>query len=197
MPLEPVPSGPGVPSAALDSSVGRTLAGRFRLLRLHRKSATGEVYEARDLFLNTTVAVKTLSAELAGSPEALERLRREVLLARRIHHPNLCRIHELHQDLTGAEPLTLLTMEFLEGETLAERLRRTGPLPPEDALGLLEQIAAGLAALHGEAIVHGALGPDAVMLVRTPKGSRAVITDWFAGQTSVPDESSEPTLPPD
>src|SRR5262249_35111322 len=72
-----------------------------------------------------------------------------------------------------------------------------GPLPPEDALGLLEQIAAGLAALHGEAIVHGALGPDAVMLVRTPKGSRAVITDWFAGQTSVPDESSEPTLPPE
>ena len=104
----------------------------------------GEVFEARDLSLGTTVALKMIRRELAGSPEALQRLRREVVLARRVTHPNVCRIFEFFE----APGEAFLTMEFIEGETLSERIRRSGPVPPAEALLILRDVAAGLEAIH-------------------------------------------------
>src|SRR5262249_44325437 len=157
--------GTGTPSGALDTTtrVGRTLAGRFRLLRFLGRGGMGEVYEARDLVLQATVAVKTLPAELAGDATALDRLRREVLLARRVAHPNVCRMHERHQDLEGPDGLAFFSMEFLEGEPLAERLKRSGALPVSAALRLLEQLGEGLGAIHREGLVHRDFKPGNVM----------------------------------
>ena len=196
MPLGPVPSGPGAPSATVDSTsrVGRILAGRFRLLRFLGRGGMGEVYEAKDLVLQTIVAVKTLATALAGDASALDRLRREVLLARRVAHPNVCRIHELHQDLDGSDCLTFISMELLEGETLAERLRRAGAIPVPEALGLLEQLGEGLGAIHREGLVHRDFKPGNVMLVRTAEGQRAVVMDFGIARPLSPEDGSGPTV---
>jgi len=199
VPLEPA-SGPAtgtVPAGPAPASVllGRTLAGRFRLLRFLGRGGMGEVYEARDLVLQTTVAVKTLTASLASDPGAIDRLRREVLLARRVAHPNVCRIHELHQDL-DAEALTFIAMEYLEGETLGQRLARSGPIPAPEALSLLEQLADGLGAIHREGLVHRDFKPGNVMLVRSGDRTRAVVMDFGIARVlhdSRP-EGSGPTL---
>ncbi|HEY3585705.1 MAG TPA: serine/threonine-protein kinase, partial [Myxococcaceae bacterium] len=135
----------------------------------------GEVFEAWDLSLGTTVALKMIRRELAGNPEALERLRREVVLARRVTHPNVCRIFEFFE----APGEAFLTMEFLEGETLSERIRRGGALRPGEALSILQDVAAGLEAIHASGIVHRDVKPGNVLLVDHGEGPRrAVVTDF-------------------
>ncbi len=145
----------------------------------------GEVYEAQDQVLQAHVALKTILPELGENPEMLERLRREVLLARKASHPNVCRVYDLYSTRTpGGEPLRFLTMEFLEGQTLAHLLARRGPMSVDEALPLVRQIAAGLDAAHAEGVVHRDLKASNVMLVRRSVASaesgdlRAVITDF-------------------
>ncbi|HUM11850.1 MAG TPA: protein kinase [Myxococcaceae bacterium] len=157
-------------------SAGGTLLGRFKILRRVGAGGMGEVFEARDLSLGTTVALKTLRRELAGDPGALERLRREVVLARRVTHPNVCRIFEFFE----SPEVAFLTMEFLEGETLACRLRRSGPLSPEAALPILRDVAAGLEAIHVAGIVHRDVKAGNVILADggASGARRAVVTDF-------------------
>lgn len=157
---------------------GELLLDRFKLVRLVGRGGMGEVYEARDLRLHTTVALKTVRASAASVEGLLERLRREVQLARGVTHPNVCRVFDFHEG-PGPEgkPVAFVTMEFLDGETLAERLRAGGPFTPRDALPLLEQMAEGLASIHARRLVHRDFKPGNVMLVRTENQVRAVVTD--------------------
>ena len=157
---------------------GELLLDRFKLVRLVGRGGMGEVYEARDLRLHTTVALKTVRASAASVEGLLERLRREVQLARGVTHPNVCRVFDFHEG-PGPEgkPVAFVTMEFLDGETLAERLRAGGPFAPRDALPLLEQMAEGLASIHARRLVHRDFKPGNVMLVRTENQVRAVVTD--------------------
>jgi serine/threonine protein kinase len=101
----------------------------------------GEVYEVRDLRLHARVAMKTVREP--DDPGLIERLRREVQLARAVTHPNVCRVFDLHEG-TGpdAAPLVFVNMEFLDGETLSGRIA-SGPLSPGEALPLLAQMAEG------------------------------------------------------
>jgi len=124
-------------------SPGDHLANRYTVVRLVARGGMGEVYEVRDGALRTRVALKTILPELASDSAALERFRREVLLARRITHPNVCRIHDLSSGEVGGETLHFLTMEFLEGETLSHRLQEGGRMATGEVLPLLRQIAAG------------------------------------------------------
>src|SRR5687767_5182388 len=108
------------------------LVGRFRIVRFIARGGMGEIYEAEDLELGERVALKTLRAEFADNPTALERFRREIQLARKVSHPNVCRTFDLfrHQPSPpegGAGPLPeviFITMELLAGETLAQRIKR-------------------------------------------------------------------------
>jgi eukaryotic-like serine/threonine-protein kinase len=135
----------------------------------------GEVFEARDLSLGTVVALKMIRRELAGDPAALERLRHEVVLARRVTHPNVCRIFEFFEGPGEA----FLTMELIEGETLSERIRRSGPVPPVEALSILRDVAAGLEAIHASGIVHRDVKTGNVLLAdRGDRQRRAVVTDF-------------------
>ncbi len=135
----------------------------------------GEVFEVRDLSLGTTLALKMIRRELAGDPAALERLRREVILARRVTHPNVCRIFEFFE----GPGVAFLTMEFIDGETLSQRIRRSGPLLPGEALSLLRDVAAGLEAIHASGIVHRDVKPGNVLLLDGgERGRRAVVTDF-------------------
>jgi serine/threonine protein kinase len=110
---------------------GEHLAGRFTILRFVARGGMGAVYEATDVILRSRVALKVLEGRITAEPSAMERFRREVLLARRVSHPNVCRVYELYEATTAAgTPVSFLTMEFLDGETLATRVSREGRLTP-------------------------------------------------------------------
>lgn len=166
---------------------GTLLGGRFRILRLVGEGGMGQVYEARDEELGVAVALKVIRPEIASHPEAVALFRQEVRLARRITHPNICRIYEfnremlVHPDSTSGE-LLYLTMEFLAGETLADRIRRLGAMPPAAALPIARQIAAGLDAAHALGVVHRDIKPSNIHMVPDPRDSEAaariVITDF-------------------
>ena len=150
-------------------------AERFRIVRFIAAGGMGEVYEAEDAALNERVAVKTLRPELALTDTAFVRFKQEIQLSRRVTHPNVCRIHDLWQHRApGGRTVHFLTMELLEGETLAARLEREGKLAPDVALGILRQMAEGLEAAHAAGVVHRDLKPSNVMMV----GERVVITDF-------------------
>ncbi len=158
---------------------GDLLAGRFRIVRFIAAGGMGEVYEAEDGELGQRVAIKTVRPEMAANQVAMERFRREVRLARQVTHPSVCRSFDLfrHQGASGPET-TFLSMELLEGETLSERIRRRGRLTPAEALPIVEQITAALAAAHEQGIIHRDLKGSNVVLVRSRQGDRAVVTDF-------------------
>ncbi len=165
---------------------GTRLANRFRVTRLLGAGGMGEVYEAFDEELDSTVALKLIGDILSGDPQAQERFKREVHMARRVSHPNVCRVYDVfrHHDPATADSFTFLTMERIEGETLAARLAQTGALPLDEAAMIAGQIAAGLAAAHASGIVHRDLKPGNIMLAPTPEGPpRAVILDFGLAKT--------------
>ena len=106
---------------------GDELAGRFRIVRFLASGGMGEVYDAFDKALETHVALKTVSGDLMDDPAIVEQFRREVQLAQSVTHPNVCRVHDLF--LADPPDPMFLTMELIEGDTLAERLRG-GALAP-------------------------------------------------------------------
>lgn len=165
-------------------SVGDILAERYRVLRFLAEGGMGEVFEVQDLELGGRLAAKTVRAEVASDPTALERFRREIQLARRVTHPNVCRMFDVayHRPDPAAAGTIFLTMELLLGPTLAERIA-DGPMAPEAALPIIRQIAAALDAAHEAGIVHRDLKPANVVLVagQTPgkeDAVRAVVTDF-------------------
>jgi eukaryotic-like serine/threonine-protein kinase len=122
----------------------------------------GEVYRARDARLDRTVAIKILSSHLSDNPEARQRFDREARAISSLNHPNICTLHDIgHQD-----GIDFLVMEFLEGETLAERLRK-GPLPTEQVLRYGIEICEGLERAHKSGVIHRDLKPGNVILTKT------------------------------
>jgi serine/threonine-protein kinase len=119
----------------------------------------GEVYRADDLSLGQQVALKFLPQSRADE-ETLERFRSEVRIARRISHPNVCRVFDIGQ----AEGLNFLTMEYIDGEDLGSLLRRIGRLPGDKAIEIARKICAGVAAAHDKGVLHRDLKPANVML---------------------------------
>jgi serine/threonine protein kinase/Tol biopolymer transport system component len=119
----------------------------------------GEVYVARDMRLDRTVAIKVLPSEIANDPERRTRLEREAKAIAALNHPNICTLH----DVGESNGLQFLVMERLEGQTLADRLAK-GPLKLEDTLVFGIQIADALDRAHSRGIVHRDLKPANVML---------------------------------
>src|SRR5207237_1889116 len=103
--------------------------GRHRRVAPLGRGGMGEVWRADDLTLGQPVALKFLPASVAGDPDRLQRFRHEVAVARRVSHPNCCRVY----DLTDHAGPPFLTMEYVDGEDLASALRRFGRLPEERA----------------------------------------------------------------
>ncbi|MGZ3429207.1 MAG: protein kinase domain-containing protein, partial [Polyangia bacterium] len=137
------PAHPLEPSLPVDTCV----AGRYRILRFLARGGMGEVYEAEDLELGVRIALKTLrtlfGSEGSSESRAIDRFKREVQMARKVTHPNVCRIFDLGVDPSGETRVVFLTMELLDGESLADRLER-GRVPVAEALPLLAQMADAL-----------------------------------------------------
>src|SRR6266851_3819141 len=122
----------------------------------------GEVYPALDTRLDRTVAIKILPSHLSSNPEAKDRFEREARAISSLNHPHICTLHDVgHQDGTD-----YLVMEFLEGETLADRLRK-GPLPLQQVLKYGIEIGAGLEKAHRTGVVHRDLKPGNIMLTKS------------------------------
>jgi serine/threonine-protein kinase len=122
----------------------------------------GEVYKARDTRLGRTVAIKVLPPQFASNAERRARFTREAKTISQLNHPHICMLHDVGEQGGTA----FLVMEYLEGETLAARLKK-GPLPLDQALDLAAQIAEALDAAHNQAVIHRDLKPGNVMLTKS------------------------------
>lgn len=159
---------------------GQTISGRYEVERFIGRGGMGEVYLVFDRVLRERVALKTLLPTISDNPNALKRLISEARLARRISHPNVCRVHDvgLHEEPGRVdERLHFLTMEFIDGERLGQVLRdRVLEIPL--VLDLARQILLGLAAVHSAGVLHRDLKSDNIMVSGAAPGRHITITDF-------------------
>jgi serine/threonine-protein kinase len=146
-----------------------TRLGPYEVLDLVGVGGMGEIYRARDTRLDRVVALKTLAPHLAARADMRQRFEREARAISRLSHPNICAVFDVGEAVGVDGPLDYLVMEYLEGETLVERLRR-GPLPPAELFDCAVQVAEALAWAHAFGLVHRDLKPGNVMLVRGGPG---------------------------
>ncbi len=172
-------------------SPGTSLANRYEIIRELGKGGMGEVYLAEDTTLKRQVAIKVLPQQYALDKERLTRFEREARLLALLNHPNIAIIHSLDK-FDGQQ---FLVMELVEGDTLAERLKK-GPLPVDEALEVCRQIAEGLESAHEKGIIHRDLKPGNIKI--TP-GGKVKILDFglakaFHEEPEAADLSQSPTL---
>jgi WD40 repeat protein len=147
------------------------LGGRYRLLRLLGRGGQGEVWHAFDIKLRVEVALKSVRPDLIRDDRARALLRREVRTARQIVSPNVCRVF----DLVVVDGHEMVSMEFVDGTTLADLLRERGPLDLSRAGEIAAQLLAGLEAIHAAGLIHRDLKPANVMLTLS---RRVVVMDF-------------------
>ena len=190
-----IPGAAGVPADVTHGrfSAGELIGGRYKIERLLGRGGMGEVYEANDGVLGERVALKVIRPQIASAPKAIGRFKREIQLARRVTHRNVCRIF----DIGSHENSLFVTMELLDGETLGQRLQREKRLGTEQARPIFEQVTEGLAAAHRAGVVHRDLKLSNIMLVRDGDGVRAVVTDFGLARSSLSDQASESSLSAD
>jgi serine/threonine-protein kinase len=161
------------------------LAGEYSLQRELGRGGMGIVYLARDVQLDRDVAIKVLPAHLANLSTARERFIQEARTAAGLSHPHIVPIHRVGE----ADGFVFFVMSYIEGETLGERLRTTGPLPPADAARVMREVAWALAYAHGRGIIHRDIKPDNILLEAGT--GRAMVTDFGiahgGGQTALSD----------
>ena len=136
-----------------------TRLGPYEIQAAIGAGGMGEVYKARDSRLDRTVAIKVLPTELSADAERRARFEREARAVAALSHPHICTLH----DVGTHDGTTYLVMEYLPGQTLADRLLK-GPLPLAQALDIAAQIADALDAAHKHGIIHRDLKPGNVML---------------------------------
>ncbi len=176
------------------------LCGRFKVLAYLGEGGMGQVYKAVDLELRQQIAVKVIRPEIADAPGVLARFKREVAATRKVTHPNVCRTFDLethtptdeHADRLGSS-ITFLTMELLIGETLADRIRQSGPLPPEQVRVFARQIALALNAAHAAGVIHCDLKPSNIFLSGDESHPRVVVTDFGIAKFIRSEEQTSPS----
>jgi serine/threonine-protein kinase len=160
----------------------RELGDRYAVERELGRGGMGVVYLARDLKLDRPVALKVLPGEFAADPALRERFLRETRTAASFSHPNIVPVHAVEE----REHLVAYAMGFVEGESLTQRVQRSGPLAVREIVRLLQDIGYALAYAHGRGVVHRDIKPDNIMLERAT--GRALLMDF--GISRVMEESS-------
>ena len=161
-----------------------TKLGPYEIVAPAGAGGMGEVYPARDTRLNREVAIKVLPAAFTRDPERLRRFQQEAQAAAALNHPNILAVHDFGEH----EGLPYMVTEFLEGETLRERLR-AGALPMRKAADHAQQIAFGLASAHEKGIVHRELKPENVFVTHD---GRVKILDFGLAKLTRPESMSDP-----
>jgi serine/threonine-protein kinase len=162
------------------------LAGRYSLERELGRGGMGIVYLAREVRLDRLVALKLFPPDLAIQPALRERFLREARTAARLSHPHIVQIYAVDE----AGPFVFFAMAYVDGETLGNRVRRRGPLPPSEAARMLREVAWALAYAHEQGVVHRDVKPDNILL-ETATG-RALVADFgIAGLRHDTEESGD------
>jgi len=165
----PSPDAAGVTGSSL--APGAVLGTRYEIVQMLGQGGMGAVYKAKDLELDRIVALKVIRPELAVHPDILRRFKQELILARQITHRNVIRIF----DLSEAQGIKFITMEFIEGQDLKSLINEKGRLGFEEAVRIIEQVCLALEAAHKEGVVHRDLKPQNIML---DKQGRAAVMDF-------------------
>lgn len=168
---DPAPVHPAAPAPEF-LALQAALAGEYSLQRELGRGGMGIVFLARDVQLDRDVAIKVLPGALSDSPALRERFLREARTAAGLSHPHIVPIHRVGE----AGGLVFFVMTYVEGETLGERLRSRGPLPPTEAARVLREVAWALAYAHGRGVVHRDVKPDNILLEAGT--GRALVTDF-------------------
>ena len=163
----------------------------YEILSALGAGGMGEVYRARDTRLDRNVAIKILPQAFVADAERVARFQREAKVLASLNHPHIAAIYGLEE----AEHVTALVMELVEGEDLAQRLKR-GPIPLDEALPIAHQIAEALEAAHGQGIIHRDLKPANIKL--RPDGTVKVLDFGLAkavvSDAETPDLFDSPTV---
>ncbi|MEO8226934.1 MAG: serine/threonine-protein kinase [Gemmatimonadota bacterium] len=162
----------------LREELQRALDSRYALERELGRGGMGAVFLARDLTLDRPVAIKVLPPELAVRAELRERFLRETRTAASFSHPNIVPVHAVEEH----EAILCFVMGYVEGETLAQRIRRAGPLPAAELVRLLQEVAWALSYAHGRGTVHRDVKPDNILIDRGT--GRAMVTDFGIARSS-------------
>jgi eukaryotic-like serine/threonine-protein kinase len=172
------------------SMIGKTLA-HYEITGQLGKGGMGEVYQAKDRKLGRDVAIKVLPEEFAKDADRVARFQREAKLLASLNHTNIAAIHGLEE----SSGTSFLVLELVEGETLADQIKR-GPIPVEESLKLALQIAEALEAAHEKSVIHRDLKPANIKV--TPEGKVKVLdfglAKAFAGEQAELNLSNSPTL---
>ncbi len=161
--------------------------GAYEILSTLGAGGMGVVYRARDAKLGRDVAIKTLPEDVAVDPERLARFEREARMLAALNHPNIATVYGFEQ----ADATHFLTMEVVEGATLADRIER-GPIPLEQALPLFIQIAEGLEAAHAKGIIHRDLKPANIKIEAGTRSGAVKILDFGLAKALAPSEGAGP-----
>ncbi|MBI5607923.1 MAG: protein kinase [Deltaproteobacteria bacterium] len=173
--------------AKKDPLIGQTVGGRFLVLKKIGSGGMGSVYRARQEGMDRDVAIKVLLGDLTQNDTVLRRFTLEALAVSRLHHPNTIQIFDYGQTPDGNP---YIAMEFLEGHTLHELMRKERGLPVRRALRIMAQVAESLAEAHGKEIVHRDLKPENIFLVKVGGNSDYVKVLDF-GVAKLRDHKSE------
>ncbi len=188
-PPAPPPSGRG-PAATGSGAhrrnlIGRTVDGKYKFIGVLGEGGMGTVFEAENLTLGRTVAVKILHPQQAKKTFAVKRFHQEARAAGKIGHPNICEVYDLGTLDDGAP---FLVMERLVGVTLADRIGHEGGLPFEDCIDIVNQVLSGLVAAHDKGIVHRDIKPENVFLTqRTGCAPLVKLLDFGVSKMIAPD----------
>ena len=164
------------------------LVGQFHVERELGRGGMGIVFLAREVRLDRLVALKVLPAALASHPETRERFLREARTAARLSHPNVVPVYRADE----AGGTAFFAMAFIDGESLADRVRDRGPLPPADAVPILRAVAWALAYAHARGVIHRDVKPENILLERSTR--RTLVTDFgIAHHAAVGDDSARLT----
>ena len=150
---------------------GAIIASRYEILVMLGLGGMGAVYKARDKMLERIVALKVIRPDLAKDPAVVQRFKQEIILARQITHRNVVRVF----DISEADGVMFITMEYIEGVDLRGIVVEKGKLPPKEAVEIMWQVCCGLQAAHNEGVVHRDLKPSNIMRDAT---GRVVVMDF-------------------
>jgi serine/threonine protein kinase/tetratricopeptide (TPR) repeat protein len=171
--------------------LGEVLAGRFEIIELLGHGGMADVYKAYDRSLQQDVALKVVRKAIpAGTSwsKEFENLAEEVKNSQRVVDRNVCQVFDIGQDIRAGSKIIFLTMQFLRGETLSARLKRTGRLDTSEALEIAKQLCKALQAAHKAGVLHRDFKCNNIMLINSGTDVRAVVTDFGIACRMLPEK---------
>ena len=174
-----------------DSLIGQVLADKYRIDERLSEGGMGTVYRGTHVLMDKTVAVKVLRPSLAADEKIVARFSREARAASKILHPHALSVTDFGEDENGT---VFLVMEFLNGITLKELIRKEGPMPLARVVEIMRQVGSALDEAHSQGVVHRDLKSDNIMLLAATAGDYAKVLDFGIAKIKEPDGGYDPGL---